>query len=78
MWINPKDLLPQGEPETVVILPTGSILGLSILGLAKPLMLGIREDRDGYPQSCAISLELHIEPAPVQRNPNRSGETGEE
>lgn len=78
MWINPKDVCPQGDPETVVILPSGSILGLHILGVTGTVMLGIREDRDGCPVSCAVTTEFCIDTGvPAQRNHNRTGETGE-
>lgn len=72
MLVNPLDRRPQGDPETVVLLPTGSLLGLYIKGTEHgPVMLGIREDREGHPVSCAITDDLVIEYPPVQSNPRR-------
>lgn len=69
--MDPIDLFPQGDPETVVLLPTGSLLGLHILNSGHgPLMLGIREDAEGFPLSCAITTELVVE-HPPQSNPRR-------
>ena len=77
MWINPRDLTPM-EPETIVELPDGSrLLGMVIHGLGQPFMLGIREHAHGYPVSCAVVVVIVIDPLPVQRNHNRSNETGE-
>lgn len=63
-WIplEPADLAPQGDPETVVFLPgaRGSIVGLRILGLEDHVMIAIKEDNKGRPQSCAITNELKI------------------
>lgn len=63
-WIalEPADLVAAGDPETVVFLPgaRGSIVGLRILGLEDHVMIGIREDAHGQPQSCAITNELKI------------------
>ncbi len=77
MWIHPVERTPQGDPETVVCLPTGSLLGLHIRGLDAPVMLGIREDAEGQPVSCAITTELHIDTAhrPLQSNPRRRVES---
>lgn len=72
--VEPKDRFAQGDPETVVFLPGGdSLIGLYIRDLedAQHVMLGIREDRDGQPVSCAVGNLLHIDPHPSQRNPNR-------
>ena len=69
--VDPRDRKAQGDPETVVLLPQGSLIGLHIRGLKAYTMLGIREDLDGQPVSCAIANELHIEQIPAQRNPIR-------
>lgn len=73
-WIavEDTDLRAAGDPETVVFLPgaRGSIVGLRILGLEDHVMIGIREDADGHPQSCAITNELQIDTS-LQSNPKR-------
>ena len=70
--MDPIDREPQGDPETVVLLPTSTLLGLHIRGvLGGPAMLGIREDADGQPTSCAITTELVIDTTRVQSNPRR-------
>ena len=74
MGMHPVDRMPQGDPETVVLLPTGSLIGLHIRGVDAPTMLGIREDADGQPVSCAITTELHISYPPVQSNPRRDSD----
>lgn len=58
------DKTPQGDPETVVILPHGSLIGLKIRGLYGHVMLGIREDEQGHPVSCAVTDELFIDTHP--------------
>ena len=73
--VSLKDQCPQGDPETVVLLPNGSLIGLSIRGLKAMTMLGIREDLDGQPVSCAIANELHVEHIPAQRNPARHADS---
>lgn len=76
-WLYPAtDLVPQGDPETVVFLPRGggTLVGLHIKGVPDMTMLGIREDEAGQPLSCAITNEVHIDThrhAPVQMNPRR-------
>lgn len=70
--VDPRDQTPQGEPETVVVLPEGSLVGLSIKGVRAPTMLGIREDAAGQPVSCAITNELAIDTAGGQSNPRRA------
>lgn len=75
------DLLPQGDPETVVLLPHGALVGLFIRDSGYgDLMLGIREDAEGRPVSCAITSELIVEYPPVQSNPRRQadGDDGSE
>lgn len=63
--MHPIDRCPQGDPETVVLLPTGSLLGLYIRDSGHgDIMLGIREDRNGHPVSCAITNELMVEHPP--------------
>ena len=74
MGIPPTDLVPQGDPETVVCLPSGTLLGLCILGVGRtPMTLGIREDMEGQPVSCVITtaLALDIQRLPFQSNPRR-------
>lgn len=70
MRVKLIDRIPQGDPETVVLLPrgSGSLIGLHIRGVGVPSMLGIREDELGRPEACAITNELHIDtthPRPV-------------
>ena len=71
--VNPKDRVPQGDPDTVVLLPHGAIVGLYIRGLPEgKVMLGIREDAEGQPVSCAVTNELHIDTSrSLQSNPHR-------
>lgn len=69
--IEPSDLLPQGDPETVVFLQKqGAIVGLAIRGLDGHVMLGIREDAQGHPLSCAVTNEVEID-TNCQSNPRR-------
>jgi hypothetical protein len=73
-WIalDDADLHAQGDPETVILLhEAGAILGLHIKGLADHIVLGIREDREGQPVSCAITNELAIDTNHLQSNPRR-------
>lgn len=74
------DRFPQGDPETVVLLPEGeSIVGLSIRGLDGPLMLGIKEDEFGRPISCAVTNQLCVDTGvPAQSNPRRIIQPGED
>lgn len=71
--IDPRDLVAQGDPDTVVLLPDGALVGLYIKGVPGKVMLGIRENADGQPVSCAVTNELHIDTAqrPLQSNPRR-------
>ena len=72
MAINPKDLRPMGDPETVVCLPHGdTLVGLYIAVVGSQTMLGIREDRDGQPISCAVTRDLSLKHLPLQSNPHR-------
>lgn len=74
MEVDPRDLAPQGDPETVVLLPSGqgSLVGLHIRGVTgRHLMLGIREDELGRPEACAITNELYIDTSRAQSNPRR-------
>jgi hypothetical protein len=67
-----RDREVQGDPETVVLLPSGeSLIGLYILGVGRQIMLGIREDREGRPLSCAVVNNLCIDTSRVQSNPRR-------
>ena len=70
--VDPADHIPQGDPETVVWLPTGTLIGLHIRGLpGQHVMLGIREDPDGQPMNCAVVNTLWIEHRPLHSNPRR-------
>lgn len=70
--IAQSDLQPQGDPETVVCLSKqGSLVGLRILGLAEDVMLGVREDMEGQPLSCAVTDELKIDTRDWKSNPRR-------
>lgn len=66
---DPRDCRAQGDPDTVVLLPHGALVGLYIKGLKRLTMLGIREDTEGRPVSCAITNELPI--LPLHSNPHR-------
>lgn len=61
--VDPRDLVAQGEPETVVLLPNGEVLiGLHIRGVkGGHAMLGIREDEFRRPVSCSVTNELYID-----------------
>lgn len=62
--VNPKDREPQGDPDTMVLLPTGALVGLYIRGLkGGPAMLGIRKDAAGHPVSCAVTNEIYLDTA---------------
>lgn len=70
--VNPIDTTPQGDPDTVVLLPDGeSLVGLYIKGLREQTMLGVREDALGRPLSCAITNQIQIDTMRVQSNPRR-------
>lgn len=70
-WVDPKDQRAQGDPETVVRLPTGdTLVGLHILGVDGYPMLGIREDREGFPVAFAAA-DVDVIDAAVQSNPRR-------
>lgn len=71
-WIYDfKDLIPMGDPETVICLPEGSILGLHIVGLIDgDKMLGIRCDELGRPETCAVTNEIAVD-LPLHSNPRR-------
>ena len=70
--IPKTDRQPQGDPETVVVLPHGVLVGLHILHSGHgSIMLGIREDAQGQPVSCAVTNELHIVYPLGQSNPHR-------
>lgn len=71
MAIDPKDTISQGDPDTVVLLPSGALVGLYIKGVPGQIMLGIREDAEGQPVSCAVTNELHVVYPPAQSNPRR-------
>lgn len=73
MRIDPRDQTAQGDPETVVLLPTGgALVGLYIKGVTGTSMLGIREDTEGQPVSMAIGDLLEIDTSRVQSNPRRA------
>lgn len=73
--VDPRDLVAQNDghgPETVVLLPTGSLVGLHVRGVPGHVILGIREDREGRPVSCAVVNEMHIDTSqPLISNPRR-------
>ena len=72
--VHPVDLMPQGDPETVVILPDSTLVGLLIRGVDGHTMLGIREDAHGYPISCAVGIVMETTDVPIQSNPHRTDE----
>lgn len=77
--IQQTDLEPQGDPETAVYLQGhDTLIGLHIRGLDTSVMLGIREDAQGAPQSCAIAEAIAIDTAAWQSNPRRRYESGED
>jgi hypothetical protein len=67
-WIYEfKDLIPMGDPETVICLPHGSLLGLHVVGLEDgDRMIGIRCDELGRPETCAVTNEIAIDHQPMQ------------
>ena len=70
--VDPLDLVAQGDPETVVLLPGCSLVGLYIRGVVGAVMLGIREDEVGRPVSCAVTNAFGVETGwPAQSNPRR-------
>lgn len=72
MWIDPRDRVAQGDPDTVVELPDGeTLVGLYIKGFTAKFMLGIREDKEGQPVSCAVTNQVHIDTTQMQSNPVR-------
>ena len=66
---DPYRRVGYGDPETVVLLPNGeSFIGLRVHGLLDLTMLGIREDAEGRPVSCAVVTEIAMDvPAQNQR-----------
>jgi hypothetical protein len=73
-----KDLIPVGDPETVICLPCGSLLGLHVVGLEEgDKMIGIRCDELGRPETCAVTNEIAIDHQPlnIQSNPHRYDES---
>ena len=69
---DPRDTVPMGEPETVVYLPQGSLVGLRIPGVPGHRTLGIREDAHGQPVSCAeVADSIALDIRPAQSNPRR-------
>ena len=58
--VDPKDRHPQGDPETYISLDGGSIVGLYIKGVGAHTILGIREDSEGHPVSCAVANTVSI------------------
>jgi len=70
--VDPRDRTAMGDPETVILLPgEGALIGLYIRGVPGQTMLGIREDADGQPVSCAVGISLDL---PIQSNPRRHDE----
>lgn len=78
--VDPADRIAQGDPDTVVHLPCGVLVGLRILGVSGDVMLGIREDRNGWPVSCAVTNAFGVDTGwPEQSNPKRYvEETGDD
>lgn len=77
--VDPKDREPQGDPETVVLLPCGqgSLVGLRIKDWPGDVILGIREDEVGRPVSCAVTSAFGVDTSAWQSNPRRVAESGE-
>lgn len=75
-----RDLMPVGDPETVVFLPCGeTLVGLHVRGLTEgDLMLGIKCDELGRPEGCAIGMDLIVDVVPVQSNPKRTWDSKED
>lgn len=71
-WRDPQDVKPQGEPETVIILPSGQMMqGLRILGVEGDVMLGVKITADERTAlSCAVTTELYIEYSPINLHSN--------
>lgn len=72
--VDPKDRVAQGDPDTVVLLAHGALVGLYIRGVTSTehIMLGIREDAEGQPVSCAVTNVVHIDTSRTwQSNPRR-------
>lgn len=59
--VDPRDRVSHGDPDTVVLLPSGALVGLYIRGVPGQIMLGIREDANGQPVSCAVTNALLID-----------------
>ncbi len=78
--VDECDLIPQGDPETVVFLPNRERLeGLYVRGLETDLMLGIRVTEFGVPLSCAVAIDIDTHhPIPVQSNPIRHIDEGDQ
>lgn len=76
-WNEAEDLTPVGDPEHAVFLSACTLVGLHIKGVRDHQMLGIREDTEGRPMSCAITNELLIDTfarLPLHSNPRRHEE----
>lgn len=76
--VDPRDLVAQGDPDTVVLLPDCTLLGLYIRGVEGQVMLGIKEDREGYPVSCGVGIAMDTTSVPHQMNPRRIITPGED
>ena len=71
MWRHP-DRTAQGDPETVVVLGSGeALIGMQIRGLPKIMVLGVREDKEGWPLGCAIVDAVSLDITPLHSNPRR-------
>ena len=66
------DLFGQGIPERVRLSDGDSLIGLSIRGLEKNVMLGIKEDVFGRPVSCVVTDALPTDHLIHHSNPRRS------
>jgi len=59
--MDPRDRVPQGDPEWTVCLPRDTLIGMLIRGLSEPVVLGIREDALGWPVSCAVTTHIALD-----------------
>ena len=73
--VDPLDRMAQNDgkgPETEVLLPSGTLIGLTIRGVAGHVILGIRLDRHSRPESCAVTNAFGVDTGwPAQSNPRR-------
>lgn len=75
--IDERDLIPQGDPETVIFTSDGTLLGLHVVGLEDgDKIIGIRCDELGRPETCAVTNEIALD-LPLQSNPRRQADGDE-